>query len=131
MLSLLNYFRTNDFVLTADVKKAFLNIRLRKDNDKNCFSFVVFHDNKFPYFRYNTIIFGLIFSPFILNYILNHHSLSCNDPAAQNVIQSKLYVNNMIYTHNDKKSLKSVGQRVTDRLAKAGFSLSNFCTQSF
>ena len=102
MFSLLN-FRTNDFVLTADIKKAFLNIRLRRDYDKSCFSFVVFHDNKFHYFRYNTIIFGFI-SSFILNYILHHHSLSCNDPVVQNVIQSKLYVDNMIYTHNDEKS---------------------------
>ena len=90
---------------------------------KIVFSFVVFHDNKFHYFRYNTIKFGFISSPFILIYILHHYSLSCNDPVEQNVIQSKLYVDNMIYTHNDEKSLKSVGQKVTDRLAEAGFSL--------
>ena len=130
MFSLLNYFRTNDFVLTADIKKAFLNIRLRRAYDKNCFSFVVFHDNKFHYFRYNTIIFGFISSPFILNYILHHHSLSCNDPVVQNVIQSKLYVDNLICTHNDEKSLKSVGQRVTDHLAEAGFSLREYCSNN-
>ena len=130
MFSLLNYFRTNDFVLTADIKKAFLDIRLRRDYDKNCFSFVVFHDNKFHYFRYNTIIFGFISSPFILNYILHHHSLSCIDPVVQNVIQSKLYVDNLIYTHNDEKFLKSVGQRVTVHLAEAGFSLREYCSNN-
>ena len=37
MFSLLNYFKTNDFVLISDINKAFVNIRLWRDNDKNCF----------------------------------------------------------------------------------------------
>ena len=36
----------------------------------------------------------------------------------------------MIYTHNDEKSLKSVGQRVTDHLAEAGFSLREYCSNN-
>ena len=38
LLSLLLYFRTNDFVIVADIVKAFLQIRLSSEADKNRFS---------------------------------------------------------------------------------------------
>ena len=65
VLGLLLYFRTNNCVALADIAKAFLNIRLNIDSDKNCFSLVVFHRGKFHYFRYRSIVFGFISSPFL------------------------------------------------------------------
>ena len=61
LLSLLLYFRTNNNVVLADIMKAFLQIRLADDSDKNSF-FFFFRKivRKFIPYRYNTIIFGFV-----------------------------------------------------------------------
>ena len=65
LLDFIADFRTNDYVLLADTAKAFLNIRLNKDDDKNKFSFVVYRKGQYRYFRYNSIIFEFVTCPFI------------------------------------------------------------------
>ena len=123
LLSLIQYFRTNNFVLLADIAKAFLNIYLKKESDKNCFSFVVYHNNKFHYFRYRTIIFGFITSPFILNFIIHFHAKKCSNPSVKNILNNKFYVDNMIYTSNDRSELISVGKNVADSLSGVSLKL--------
>ena len=73
LLSLLLYFRTNNKVVLADIMKASLQIRLADDSDKNRFCFFRKVEGKFIPYRYNTIIFRFVSSPFILNYILQYH----------------------------------------------------------
>ena len=70
MLSLLMQFRTNKHVLLADLRKAFLMIKLRSEKDKNRFCFFVKFGNRLICFRFTTIIFGFNSSPFILNYVI-------------------------------------------------------------
>ena len=72
MLELQLLFWIEDFVLLGDLKKAFLQIKLKSEKDKNCFCFFVKDGERFKCFRYTTIIFGFISSPFMLNYILKY-----------------------------------------------------------
>ena len=65
MLELQLLFRTEDFVLLGDLKKAFLQIKLKSERDKNCFCFFVRDGERIRCFRYTTIIFGFISSPFM------------------------------------------------------------------
>ena len=58
LLSLLLHFRTDDYVVLADIMKAFLQIRLSSEADRNRFCFFRKTDGKFVSYRYNTIIFG-------------------------------------------------------------------------
>ena len=71
MLDLIMLFRTNKYVLLGDLRKAFLQIRLKNLADKNRFCFFLRDGDKIRCFRYNTLIFGYCSLPFILNYIIN------------------------------------------------------------
>ena len=105
ILSLLLYFRTNNYVVLADIMKAFLQIRLASDDDKNKFCFFRKIDGKFVLYRYNTIIFGFVTSPFILNFIVQCHLEQHSHVEAASLIKNKFYVDNLILTSNDLQSL--------------------------
>ena len=109
--------------MLADIAKAFLNIKLRRDSDKNCFSFVVYHNGKFHYFRYLTIIFGFVSSPFILSYIINYHANKYTSDSVKDILCDKFYVDNMVITSNSKTDLIKTGQKVKQTLGEVGFHL--------
>ena len=88
IFGLINFFRTNDFVLLGDLARAFLKIKLSKTEDMNRFSFVVYYNGKYRYFRYKTIIFGFISSPFILNFIIRHHAKGLNNPNITSILNN-------------------------------------------
>ena len=123
LFGLVQYFRTNRYTVLADIAKAFLNIRLNKNSDKDCFSFVVFHKGKFHYYRFNTIIFGFISSPFILNYIINYHAGKCTDSTIRDILCNKMYVDNLIYTSNNKDELIDTCENVNNSMGSVGFKL--------
>ena len=68
------YFRTNDIIMLSDIKQAFLQIKLAKEEDKNRFCFFMKEGERLVAYRYKTIIFGFNASPFILNYVIRHHA---------------------------------------------------------
>ena len=72
MAALVMLFRTNKYILLGDLKKAFLQIKLKLERDRNRFCFFLRVGNKLKCFRYTTIIFGFCSSPFILNYVLKY-----------------------------------------------------------
>ena len=74
MLELLLLFRTNKYVMLADIRKAFPMIKLESLEDRNRFCFFMKEGNKLVCFRYTTIIFGFNTRPFILNFIIKHHA---------------------------------------------------------
>ena len=100
LLSLLLYFRNNDYVVLADIVKAFLQIRLSSELDRNRFCFFRKINGKFVAYRYNTIIFGFVSSPFILNYIIQHHLSSFKGSEVASLIRDKFYVDNLVLSSN-------------------------------
>ena len=71
LLDLLLKIRTNNNIVFADIRQAFLQIRLSKETDRNKFSVLwMTPEGELRAFRYNTIVFGLSCSPFILNYVI-------------------------------------------------------------
>ena len=73
LLALLLYFRSIFFILLFDIAKAFLQIRLVFEEDLNRFCFFRKINGKFIPYRYCTIIFGFVSSPFILNHVIQYH----------------------------------------------------------
>ena len=130
MFGLLQYFRTNSHILLADIAKAFLNIKLNKVSDKNKFSFVVYNNDQFFYYRYTSIIFGFIASPFILNYIIQHIGETCTDLSVRDVLSNKFYVDNLVYCSNDASDISNMYSKITESLAGGGFGLQEWCTNS-
>ena len=84
MNELLMLFRTNHYVYLSDIRKAFLMIKLKKIEDRNRFCFFLRDGDKLVAYRFTTIIFGFVASPFILNYVIQYHaSLFPNDECTQ------------------------------------------------
>lgn len=66
-------FRMNKFGVTADIRKAFLQISLQ-ENDKNFLRFLWYNENKeLKYFRHCRVVFGICSSPFLLNSVIQYH----------------------------------------------------------
>ena len=130
LLGLVQLFRTNKYALLADIKKAFLNIFISDVEDQNRFSFVLYVNNKFHYFRYKTILFGFAASPFILNFCLKHLTDNVQNPEINRIISNNFYVDNMIVTSNDPEKLKVIYNDVTNELNQGGFYLQEWITNS-
>ena len=67
MVALLLMIRCNLNLVVGDIKRAFLQIKLSSDKDKNRFSILWQNPfGKLVAYRYSSLVFGLTSSPFIL-----------------------------------------------------------------
>lgn len=123
MKSLLQRFRTNDHVLMADIEKAFLQIFLKSEEDKNRFCFLWKTQTGIIAYRFRTILFGLNCSPFILNHVLQLHLQQYANSEAASIIRKSLYVDNFLYTSSDLDLLANVYQESIEVLRDGGFNL--------
>ena len=123
LLDLLLKFRCNLYTLISDIKKAFLMIRLSKLEDKNRFCFFLFKDGFLRTFRYNTIIFGYVASPFILNYIIKFHVSQFIRDKVSEVLLSRFYVDNLLFCTNHINVLQNMYSESQDRMQQGGFEL--------
>lgn len=130
MLDILNYSRTNDHVILADIKKAFLQIELKTEYDRNKFCFILYRNNRYMLFRYTRIIFGFVTSPFILNYVLQHHAENCRNAEVKQIIKTNMYVDNLVITNNDPEKASQLANDVTTELNRGGFTLREFTSNT-
>ena len=69
-------FRLNKIAIVADIKQAFLNIGIHKE-DQDYLRFLWYDtecpDSKIVIFRFLRVVFGLTCSPFLLNGTIRHH----------------------------------------------------------
>ena len=70
-------FRTKNIALVADIEKAFVNIFV-DETEKDFLRFLWVKDIEEPHYesvvyRFCTIFFGLLSSPFVMNATLRHH----------------------------------------------------------
>ena len=117
------YFRSNDTVLLSDIKQAFLQIMLAREEDKNRFCFFMKEGDELVAYRYRTIIFGFNASPFILNYVIKHHASQLCDDEFSKILKTNFYVDNLIVTGNSPEFLKNVYSECLDRMKQGGFCL--------
>ena len=108
LFQLLCSFRSNKYVILADVKQAFLQIKLKLEADKNRFCFFWLDGGRLVTYRYTTIVFGLSSSPFILNYVIKHHAKQYPNDVSNYVLNNHFYVDNLIYTHSDPSLLNKI-----------------------
>ena len=124
------YFRTNDIIMLSDIKQAFLQIKLAKEEDKNRFCFFMKEGERLVAYRYKTIIFGFNASPFILNYVIRHHAETFREDEISQVLKSNFYVDNLLVTHNSEKILLKVYQECLSRMKQGGFYLRSWNSNS-
>ena len=123
MTSLLHRFRTNDFMLMADIEKAFLQIYLKYDSDKDHFCFLWKTDDGMKAYRFRTLLFGLNASPFILNYIIQLHLQQQQETEVTAILRQSLYVDNFLYTSSDIQKLMYIYEESIKILQDGGFNL--------
>ena len=130
MLHLLLKFRTNSKVLLGDLEKAFLQIKLKLMRDKNRFCFFLKDGDRIRCFRYNTLLFGYVCSPFILNFVLKHIAgLHPRDECSQMMLDN-FFVDNLIVTSNSSEKLANLYRECSARLSEVHFNLQSCNTNS-
>lgn len=130
MLELLFKFRTNNFILLADIRKAFLMIKLKNEFDKNRFCFFLKLEDKLVRFRYNTLIFGFVSSPFILSYIVRYPVEKHAYGLCRDMLLNNFFVDNLVKTHQSPADLLQLYIEAVATMKKGGFELKTCCSNS-
>ena len=123
MLLLLLKFRTNSKVLLGDLEKAFLHIRLKLERDLNRYFFFVKDGDKIQCFRYNTLLFGYVRSPFILNYVVKHIAGLYPEDECSQMMKNNFFVDNLVITSNSSEELTLLYKEFSSRLKDVHFNL--------
>ena len=129
-------FRFQHVALIGDIEKAFLMVSVReRDRDSLRFLWVPNPDDENPgiaTFRFSRVVFGVSSSPFLLNATINHHmeTYRDSDPVFVDKFLSSIYVDDLVTGSVDVDSTYELYTKSRIRLAKAGFKLRKFVTNS-
>ena len=123
MLALLLHFRTNKYVYLADIKQAFLRIKLKNLEDKNRFCFFMREGDKIVCYRFNTILFGFNASPFVLNFIIKKHASLFPDDSCTDMLYQNFFVDNLVKTSDSISDLTYLYKESVERMAIGNFNL--------
>ena len=82
------------------------------------------------HYRYTTIIFGLVASPFILDYIIPHYAFFCTNLSIKQALFSKLYVDNYFHTCHDIRVAIDTYKSVKAELGKGNYCLREWCSNN-
>ena len=123
MLALIMLFRSNKYSLLGDLRKAFLQIKLKLLEDRNRFCFFLREGNVLKCYRYKTLLFGFCTSPFILNHVLKYIADLGNQDDCASMIKNNFFVDNLAKTSNDLVKLTNLYKECSDRLGENHFDL--------
>ncbi|GIX78897.1 reverse transcriptase [Caerostris darwini] len=125
--SLINRFRIGKYGVIADIRKAFLQIRLN-DSDKDYLRFLSWQDgdpNLVKIYRHCRALFGIKSSPFLLRATLNHlldGTPDCYKMTAQH-LQKSMYVNSCVASVKNKADLTKFINESREIMALGKFDL--------
>ena len=105
LLKLILKFRTNRFVFTSDLKRAYLQVRLKSIKDRNRLVFFSLEKGKLKTYRFAALPFGYKPSSFILNYIIKYHASTYPDDLCSFILKNHFYSDNLIFSSNDPSIL--------------------------
>ena len=130
LLDLLFLFRSEKYVMLSDIKQAFLQIRLKLEDDKNRFCFFWNDNGTLKTYRYQTIIFGHTSSPFLLHQVLKYHAKQYPDDKVTQLLLHNMYVDNFIVSGSDVDELSEIFHVACQRLAEGGFNLRSWISNN-
>ena len=133
LCSILLRFRTHNYAISTDIEKAFLHINLHKE-DRDCTRFFWLQNptdpnSEFVVYRFKSVLFGAVSSPFILYATLYHHLQHYNTPIS-NDIQSNLYVDNIVSGCETQTQTVEYFHRARDIMSSARFNLRAWVSNS-
>ena len=130
LANLLLKFRQGKYVLLADIEKAFLNIFLKSDNDKDRLCFFWQKGSELIVYRYRTINFGLNCSPYVLHAVIMHHLSQYVETETVQALKDRLYVDNFVYSTSCLETLTKVYNKSREIMEQGGFNLHSWNTNS-
>ena len=128
LFRLLCLFRSNHYVYLADIRRAFLMIKLKKLSDQKRLCILFYEGDELVCYSYSSLIFGLRASPFCLSYVLKYHANKFPNDMITTALENNFYVDNFIFTHSDKETIKLVHQESCHRMSLGGFDLTSCIT---
>ena len=133
MYSILLRFRTHKYAISADIEKAFLQITLHED-DRNFTRFYWLNDpsdpmSKLDVYRFKTVLFGAVSSPFILYATLHHHLHQHNSRLSCDILHN-LYVDNILSGCSSETDTIQYYHNARTLLSEARFNLRAWVTNS-
>ncbi|XP_044759014.1 uncharacterized protein LOC123316831 [Coccinella septempunctata] len=131
--SMILRFRLDKIGITADIRKAFLQIGLQ-ENDRNFLKFLWYDKNgKIKIYRHARVVFGVTCSPFLLGAVLEFHlqetlreSIHEENSYSPEVISKLLksfYVDNILISVQNEEALNQFIEQSTKILADGKFEL--------
>jgi len=131
LLELLIKIRANKYLMISDIRAAFLMINLNLESDKNKFS-ILWRDanGNLRAYRYRTIVFGYVSSPFMLHQVIHFHLSSFPSDRCTDLLKNNMYVDNLFITSNDVGDLLSLYEESCSRMADGGFQLRSWSSNS-
>ena len=136
ILDILLRFRTHKIAMAADIEKAFLMVSVRKEvRDVLRFLWVKDLKSDVPevtVLRFIRVVFGVSASPFLLNATIKHHmqKYSTEYPELVNLFMRSIYVDDVSYGVDDEDTAFELYMKSKEILAKGGFNLRKFVTNS-
>ena len=130
LLGLLLNVRSNRFCVLADIRQAFLQIKLSEESDRNIFSILWKKGEDLIAYRYQTIVFGFISSPFILHFVIKNHLSKFPMDECTKVLLSNLYVDNLFFTGNSELKLEDLYKLSYERMLGGGFELRSWASNN-
>ncbi|GBO46640.1 hypothetical protein AVEN_64587-1, partial [Araneus ventricosus] len=130
ILPLLLRFRSGAIGVIADVKQAFLQIRLRTE-DRDVLRFLWWENtgcSEIRIYRHCRVVFGVSFSPFLLNAAISYH-LEREKFQTESLrktidhLKEGFYVNNLVTSVNDATELEQLKSQSIEIMKEGAFEL--------
>jgi hypothetical protein len=123
--------RTNPFLVTADIEKAFLQVEI-KESDRDVLRFYWLKDvnnhtaeDNVQVYRFVRMPFGVIASPFLLEATIRHH-LIAQQTAIAKIIEQSLYVDNLLIGANTTMECNKIYSASKEIFQKANMRLREY-----
>ena len=120
-------FRRWKFAVTGDIRKAFLQIQVRRA-DQDVFRFLWEVDGQTRMMRFQRVIFGAVCSPFLLQATIQHHLNKYPPSPAVRELQSSLYVDDFVSGCDTEQGARELLAEAQSILSDAGMELTKFCS---
>ncbi|GBN33440.1 hypothetical protein AVEN_171049-1 [Araneus ventricosus] len=123
-------FREKKIGVTADIRKAFLQISVCKE-DRDFLRFLWWKNKdcqEDKFFRHARVVCGVRSSPFLLEAVLKYHlAKNCDvDPFVTKRLSNSFYVDNLLISVHNESELKHLINVPNELMKKDGFELQNW-----
>ena len=134
IMDILLRFRTSKIALTADIKRAFLQVCV-EERDQDVLRFLWFDDvtktqPQIQVLKFTRVVFGVSSSPFLLNATIRHHlkKYTVSHPKLINTILQSIYVDDVVSGAETEEEAFTMYKESTAVLRAGGFNLRKFNT---